>query len=433
MAQFLEAIYSSTVQYSPILKYSFCFRSHVLKQHSNYFSSFSKFSKLLCCEKQGKTKTQLFAPVRVWKRPLRFARKSWSVVVPSLEDIDGRLILLFVTILHGTFSPSVRILFDLSHAPDAALFNTLRLLLSSSLYIPVLKNTFSNYQPMEHGRDSIIHGSISDDKNKKNMDKPHVSSERQATSDRRKWILAGLELGTWVFVGNVLQVVGLESTPASRAAFLVQLQTVIVPFLSSYFGSFVSRSDIFASVISICGIAVLSSGKTYAHSKSSLVGDGLEVLSAIFFSIYVIRLGHYTRYYSATSLASVKICFQALLSVVWLIFDLLQRSDYQLDALISQWNAGIASFIDSDIHEKSVFFAVVIWTGIFISGLSTLLQTIGQKTVRPSDAAVIYSTQPLWASLFSFLWLHETFQNSDWMGALLILGGAFLSAKKPFV
>jgi drug/metabolite transporter (DMT)-like permease len=46
-------------------------------------------------------------------------------------------------------------------------------------------------------------------------------------------ILGGLELGTYLFIGNLLQVIGLKTIPADRAAFLVQLTTIFVPLLQA--------------------------------------------------------------------------------------------------------------------------------------------------------------------------------------------------------
>ncbi|KAL7448275.1 hypothetical protein ACHAWC_000495, partial [Mediolabrus comicus] len=46
--------------------------------------------------------------------------------------------------------------------------------------------------------------------------------------------IGGWELGSYLFIGNVFQVVGLQTVPADRAAFLVQLTTVIVPLLSAF-------------------------------------------------------------------------------------------------------------------------------------------------------------------------------------------------------
>ncbi|GJQ09656.1 hypothetical protein GpartN1_g1447.t1 [Galdieria partita] len=341
--------------------------------------------------------TQWFLPL--WNHPL----------LSSFQGLDRRWILFLVTILHGTFSPSVRILFDLPHAPDSALFNTLRLLLSSSLYLPLLIRSFES------------------------IDISHRKSFISLFQASHSWLFAGMELGVWVFLGNVSQVVGLETTSASRAAFLVQLQTLFVPIISSWFGYVSSRSDRFASILSILGVAILSSSKSYSSSnRISFLGDGLEIAAAAFFSVYVIRLGHHARLYSSISLSSIKVITQAMLSMIWLLWDIIQthhRNTEWHTWLMTSFES-LQSFFHSD--DKWIFIWVILWTGIIISFVSTLLQTFGQQRVSSSDAAIIYATQPLWACMFSFLLLHETFQTSDWLGGLFILGGTFVSAKKLF-
>ena len=46
-------------------------------------------------------------------------------------------------------------------------------------------------------------------------------------------VLGGIELGTYLFLGNGLQVLGLKTVPSDRAAFLLQLTTVSVLLLDA--------------------------------------------------------------------------------------------------------------------------------------------------------------------------------------------------------
>jgi drug/metabolite transporter (DMT)-like permease len=46
-------------------------------------------------------------------------------------------------------------------------------------------------------------------------------------------IRAGCELGGWLFLGSSLQIYGLQLISASRAAFLVQTTTIMVPLIES--------------------------------------------------------------------------------------------------------------------------------------------------------------------------------------------------------
>jgi hypothetical protein len=48
-------------------------------------------------------------------------------------------------------------------------------------------------------------------------------------------IIGGLEPGIYLFFANGLQILGLETVPADRVRFLVQVTTVIVPVVSAAF------------------------------------------------------------------------------------------------------------------------------------------------------------------------------------------------------
>ncbi|CAM9817987.1 unnamed protein product, partial [Hapterophycus canaliculatus] len=72
---------------------------------------------------------------------------------------------------------------------------------------------------------------------------------------------AGAELGLWLFLGGTVQVWGLELTTASRAGFLVQLTTVIVPVLEAFLGRRKLKPQVwFACALATVGVAMVSLG-----------------------------------------------------------------------------------------------------------------------------------------------------------------------------
>lgn len=71
---------------------------------------------------------------------------------------------------------------------------------------------------------------------------------------------------------------------------------------------------------------------------------------------------------------------------------------------------------------------IVLWAGVMVSALSAWLQTKGQAGVSAGEAAVLFASQPVWASVFAFMLLSETMQPSGMVGAGLILVGAVLAS-----
>lgn len=230
----------------------------------------------------------------------------------------------------------------------------------------------------------------------------------------------------YVFIANIAQVLGLEQTSASRAAFLVQLQTVFVPVLGVFLRivDSISVTNWISSAIAVAGVALLSSDKG-AGTESTLTGDALEVLSALFFSAYILRLGRYASRVPANPLVATKITVQAVLSFFWaLLTEEVQNNTRAMppppDA---PWT----------LSAVAMNAAVVIWTGLFPSALSGWAQTKGQQGVPANEAALIFATQPLWATAIAAVTLGESFGSRGLAGGALIVFATLLPSLKSSI
>ena len=74
--------------------------------------------------------------------------------------------------------------------------------------------------------------------------------------------------------------------------------------------------------------------------------------------------------------------------------------------------------------------AVVLWTGLLSSAASGWAQTKGQQSVPASEAAVIFATQPLWASGIAAVLLGEGFGPKGIAGGALIVLSTLLSSRQ---
>lgn len=300
----------------------------------------------------------------------------------------------------GSFGPAVRLLYAAPSHPEPAIFNTERLILSTLFYVPILVSETSRY----------------------------LSSRGQNATPQPAnsfaFVRAGLELGLFVFFANVAQVLGLQQTSASRAAFLVQTQTVIVPVLAGLFGlDRISPRTWAASVVAVLGVALLSSDKGHG-TVSSLSGDALEVLSALFFSTYIIRLSKFANDLPANPLVATKIAAQAVLSIGW-----------ALAASIPTWLHPPPVTIDAappvawTASDIGVNIAVVMWTGLLSSAASGWAQAKGQRGVPASEAVVIFATQPLWASALAAVVLGEGFGIKGFIGGGMIVAATLIATQ----
>ncbi|KAJ8904712.1 hypothetical protein NDN08_001230 [Rhodosorus marinus] len=325
---------------------------------------------------------------------------NWRVEVP------GKLLLISVPILWGSFGPAVRFLYSIEHAPRPSLFNAERLSLSALVYAFVLVQDLLKDRKPAEAADS--------------EDAPADGSAEEQTSwldENKTWIIGGLELGTYVFLANVAQVLGLQSVGAGRAAFLNQMQTVIVPIAGLALGieKKLSFRTLASSFIAVFGVAILAADNN-PEVVSSLKGDVLELTSALFFSLYILRLTTYSKRTKLPRLVGGKVIVQAALAWIWTFqsFATLQTT--------------IHFYPDGGLHDLLAWAAVIGWTGLMSSALSGWLQTAAQKVVRPSDAAVIFASQPLVAAALSWILLGENLDLQAGVGGLFIVGAAVWSS-----
>jgi len=77
---------------------------------------------------------------------------------------------------------------------------------------------------------------------------------------------------------------------------------------------------------------------------------------------------------------------------------------------------------------------VLLYGGIIASGIAYTLQTIGQKYVEPTLAAIIFSMEALFAAVSEVLFLGETMTPQKYLGGAIIFVGILLAQynkKKP--
>lgn len=327
------------------------------------------------------------------KKKSRSQEKIPLNIGPLSISLTARTLLYTVPFMWGSFAPAVRYLFAQNPHQDPSVFNTERLLLSLTVYSPILYREFRAFlaQRSAHG-DSV---------------------KKETDPNRFSFFPIGIELGFYVFLANIAQVIGLEQTSASRAAFLVQLQTVFVPVLGIILNlvDSVSLSTWVSAAVAVGGVALLSSDKG-AHTESSLMGDSLEIMSALFFSGYIVRLSRVANRVNPIPLVATKIAVQAFLSITWAtVTEVIQNSPGAHLIPQEPWT----------LPTVLISVAVVIWTGLVPSALSGWAQTKGQQGVPASQAALIFATQPLWATAIAAVTLGESFGSRGLVGGALIV------------
>lgn len=360
---------------------------------------------------------------------------------PSLTDNSERtlgiLVLLTVPLAWGTYAPVVKYMYEkIDPAMPGFVF--------SAGYYVVAAVSLGILSYYRSSKEEIGSGQI------EALDASDVNGD---TNDLTT--LGGWELGSYLFIGNGLQVVGLQTVPADRAAFLVQLTTVLVPLFFAISEGTLSAVPLptwIACVVAFTGVIVMGAddkaggGESISANVDSVnldinqlvnlhisQGDFLIVLAAVAYTMHVVRLGAYAPKTTPLKLAASKAVTEAFLSVVLLITLTVIGTTHMASPQfvsetansVSEYFTTITStFMDSGLEKEGttlgVSIAAILWTGWITCAYTIYAQSFGQKRVNPTDSNLIYTTQPLFSSLFAFFLLGETLGVYGYFGAAMI-------------
>lgn len=203
-------------------------------------------------------------------------------------------------------------------------------------------------------------------------------------------------------IASVLQQAGMRWTTAANGGFITSLYVMLVPIILYLFWRHKIRRVIWLSVsLAVIGAYYLSTGG--ATMRISF-GDGLELLGALFWALHVILIGR-----AAGRVRPLPFTFGQLLvaavvqAILALVFDL-----PTLPALKeSGWG--------------------ILYTGIFSMGMGYTLQAYAQRHASPSDAAIILSTEGVFAALGGWLVLGERLLPLQILGCGLIFTAVLLA------
>lgn len=324
----------------------------------------------------------------------RFASNSNSELKLDNESkITNYVALLSVPLLWGTYSPLVKKLYTFDSAPPSLIFNLLSYMTS-------------------FGALSFFQGSV-----------PGII--KNATNTYA--FIPGAELGLWLFLGSTLQVIGIQDTSASKAGLIVQSTTIIVPVLESIINKVVLPKRLWISVfIGLVGVLLVATDNPVELlSVTNLFGRGetFILLSAIFYSIHVVRVGRLSQIFSPLDLGFYKSFSECILCIVAIITSYLAGKGQAYDKYF------VENIINLKFTDDQFFvYGFIAWNGLITTAYTTWAQNYGQSRISPTQANLIFSMQPLWASFFSYTLLGDKPGITTVVGSLILLVAVILAS-----
>jgi drug/metabolite transporter (DMT)-like permease len=219
--------------------------------------------------------------------------------------------------------------------------------------------------------------------------------------DFRAALRPGIVLGVALALGYATQTMGLTLTTPSRSAFVTGINVALVPLWAlALFGRAPRALSLVGLAVSVPGLWLLTDPGTGGWGA----GESWTLLCAIFFALHVALLAGLAPDRPIGALLVVQLGVSSVLC-------------FAASALIEE----------PRLRSSATLGGALLLTALLATTGTTWLQLRFQPRVEPTRAALIYATEPVFASIFSWLVFRETLAGLGWAGAGLILLGMTLA------
>lgn len=207
-------------------------------------------------------------------------------------------------------------------------------------------------------------------------------------------------------LGVTLQHWGILYTSVTNAGFLTGLYVVFVPFFVWIIFARKPGPLILSScLLAVTGVWFLNGGSLAAFT----LGDWLVMGCALFFALHVVLLG-----------------------------QMVQRTQRPLSLMAVQYAVCMVVGLGMGFGVEGVSWAAlwdnaaeIAYAGILSGGIAYSLQAVAQQYTPASDAAIILSSEALFAAIIGALMMGDRLDLMGWVGCAFILGAILLVELKP--
>lgn len=202
-------------------------------------------------------------------------------------------------------------------------------------------------------------------------------------------------VGIFVYMGFVLQTIGISLTTATKTGFITGLAVVFTPMLSPYI---LKKNPEWYSWLGVA-IAVLGLGMLSLDGwQMPSVGDIYVLACALCFGFQIVLLEKYSPRLNGLLLSMAQFIWIGLLALATAAPKLPEVMDF-----------------------TPQIWLIIIYLGVMATAVCFMVQTIAQRYVPAVRAAIILQLEPVMGFFFAWLLLGEKLNTRQLFGALMIL------------
>lgn len=221
-------------------------------------------------------------------------------------------------------------------------------------------------------------------------------------------LFAGMAIGAVIAIGYGTQTIGLKTISSSESAFLTALYVPLVPILlwllfrkKPHFMTWIGV------LLAFVGLVFLT-GNGFGEIKLNF-GQILTILGSIAIALEIIFISYFAPKVNLRRVTILQLIFASLFC--FLLAPIIGETELP--------------------HFHWHLITILIGLGI-ASACIQLVMNWAQRMVNPSQAAIIYAGEPIWAALIGRL-AGERLPALAFLGGLFVITGILLSELKPKV
>ena len=221
--------------------------------------------------------------------------------------------------------------------------------------------------------------------------------------DRGCWV-GGAVMGLCLSLAYILQTFGLVDTTPGKNAFLTETYCVLVPFLWwAIRRTAPDRCNLIAAALCLIGIGLVSLTEKLTIGR----GDAVTLSCGLFYGLHIIATSCFVEGRDPLSLSFVQFLTGAVLC--WAL-------------------APIAEPFPSAVPAAAWW--EIAYLCIMCTGVSFLLQTLGQKYAPPAEVSILLTLESVFGVIFSVIFYHEQLSLRVVCGFALIFLAILLTETK---
>jgi drug/metabolite transporter (DMT)-like permease len=221
-------------------------------------------------------------------------------------------------------------------------------------------------------------------------------------------LFAGLRLGFFMFMGYAFQTAGLQYTTPAKSGFVTGSSVVLVPLLlalfwgkrltwGAYAGASVAVFGLYFLTIPAAGIAFLNRG------------DVLTFVAAGLYAVHIILVGEYTRQHSAKALSLIQVA--ACAGMAW----------------VAAGSAAAIRWQPARFEWRGELLLGILICAVLATAVAFSIQLWAQQYTTSSHAAVLFTLEPVFAVITSYLITGERLGQRAVLGAVFVLAGILVA------